>query len=558
MNVLLQLQDKILKYHLRYMLVVACMTIVLMLSQSFYIDNSFLLMIMFGGIFLQEGMYRKSFYNRLSYYIVTKSAVGIGVAVTMAFTDYIYSAIAILYMMMIIFELYTSLPNDEPKYHYFILLFQMTIFPLAAVLRFGSSVIRADVAFILIVFIFFGYIIFDIFRTQNRQVIHKLESQIRLFEEAEKTNEELRQSQNKFKLIHDEMAKQKNDLMSAYERLNKMTSEIYTQNELLRYISSVLDIRELIDLVTDAIIGTIGVDTCGLVLFDEKSESYLYSVKSNYPGEHIDQLKKRVDQGYLEKYFGSSRVHLNNNVERENYEFVEHRPVGSIAIIPLLRENVTYGLLIAEHSTTDMFTENNVQFFRGIATQITIAINNANMYALMEEMAKKDGLTGLYNRKYLQDHIHEYIEKGRKSGEPVAVALLDIDHFKSVNDRYGHLFGDQAIKMAASKVSDIAKLHDGLSVRYGGEEFVLVLPGIDRIEAEQIAKELLRTITQEELIYSSTVSVHINVSIGVSFYPEIAGSGEELLLRADNAMYYAKEHGRGRITLDSEDLEKVV
>ncbi len=558
MKVLLQLQDKILKYHLRYMLIVACMTIILMLSQSFYIDNSFLIMVMFSGIFLQEWMYRKAYYNRRLFYITTKCIIAIGVAGTMALTDFIYSVLAIIYILLIIFELYISLPSEEPKYRYFILIFQVMIFPIAALLRFGRGIIGADVAFVLLAILFFGYSVYDIFRTQHRYMTQKLESQIRLFEEAEKTNEQLRRSQAKFKLIHDEMAKQKNDLMSANERLNKMTSEIYTQNELLRYISSVLDIRELIDLVTDAIIGTIGVDTCGLVLFDEKSETYLYSVKSNYPGNHIDQLRKRVDSGYLEKYFESARVHLNNHVNRENYEFVEERPVGSIAVIPLLRETGTYGLLIAEHSTTDMFTENNVQFFRGISTQITIAINNASVYALMEEMARKDGLTGIYNRKYLQDHIHEYIERANLKNQSLAVALLDIDHFKSVNDRYGHLFGDQAIKMTASKVQDTADRCDGLAVRYGGEEFVLVLPNVDREKAQGIVEELHRTIAEEKLSYSSKTSVRINVSIGVSFYPEIAESGEDLLLRADNAMYYSKEHGRGRITIDSKDLEKVV
>lgn len=336
-----------------------------------------------------------------------------------------------------------------------------------------------------------------------------------------------------------------------------MTAEIFTQNELLRYISSVLDIRELLEVVSDAIVGTIGVDTCSVILFDERNEEYLYSVKSNHPGNHLNDLKEKVEKGCLQTYFEDDKIHLNNRVVTKKYPFIGNRPVGSLAIIPLLRDALTYGLIIAEHSNIDMFTESNLQFFTGIATQITIAINNANMYALMEDMAIKDGLTGIFNRKYLQDNIEQYVQKADKDGSCLVVALFDIDKFKTVNDRYGHMFGDEAIKFTAAVTMHIAKKYGGMAFRYGGEEFVLLLPGTSMEDAALIVAELHQNIKDEPLFHEDK-EVHINVSIGISSYPELASSGEKLLLRADNAMYYSKEHGRGRITIDSSTLEKVV
>jgi len=418
-----------------------------------------------------------------------------------------------------------------------------------------QTITRVLVGFCLILLFMYAYYI--ILVTFRYELFSRLNLQTQLFEEAAKTNEELRLSQNKFKKIHEKVAKQKSELELANKILNKMTAEIYTQNELLRYISSVLDIKELIDMVTDAIMGTIGVDTCSLVLFDEMHEEYLFSVKSTIPGDHKSKLIEDVNKGYLQKYFESGKIHLNNRVLINNYPFISERPVGSIAIIPLLRDKVAYGMIIAEHNNLDMFTENNVQFFSGIATQITIAVNNAGIYALMEEMAIKDGLTGIYNRKYLQDHIDDIINTAQQEETSVTAVLFDIDKFKSVNDRYGHQFGDEAIKAVAVEAQKIAKKQGGLAIRYGGEEFVLIMPDKAIRQAEPIVRELHRNIKDKVLLHNDE-EVHINVSIGVSTYPEIAISGENLLLRTDNAMYYSKEHGRGRITLDHKNLDKVI
>lgn len=476
----------------------------------------------------------------------------IGIHSTMALLIvYVLFSLLIFFELMIVYPYKTLSPKQG-----FILGLIVVIFGVLFISLKGLETNNPDI-FIVITVGAYLYSFFVLYNENRLEVLGRLSLQTKLFKEAAKTNDELRLSQHKFKQIHNDMAKQKYELEVANKSLNRMSAEIYTQNELLRYISSVLDIKELIEVVTDAILGTIGVDTCSLVLFDERNEEYLFSMKTNYSGEHKKRLKEDVLNGHLQKYFESDKIHLNNRVVRQDYTFIGDRPVGSIAIIPLLRDELTYGVLIAEHATVDMFTENNIQFFSGISTQITIAINNANIYALMEEMAVKDGLTGVYNRKYLIDHIDDYIKKSDENGESVSVALFDIDRFKTVNDKYGHLFGDEAIKMAAFKTQHIAKEQKGLAVRYGGEEFVLVLPNKKIDETQKIIEELHDSIKHEALEHESG-NVFIDVSIGVSTYPELATNGEELLLRADNAMYYSKEHGRGRITMDHKNIEKVV
>lgn len=457
-------------------------------------------------------------------------------------------------LVFIVFEMYIVIPYEEKNLKKSVVLISFSAMIIASLLVTldtpSVTLFVLNTGFVFVC-IYFFYLIFDEFKYD---LLSKLDLQTRLFKEAANTNEELRLSQNKFKLTHEELAKQKNELEIANTLLNKMTSEIYTQNELLRYISSVLDINELLEVVNDAILGTIGVDTCSLVLYNERNEEYLYNVKSNFPGNHLDQLIRCVEAGTLQPYFDSGKVHLNNRVILHDYTFIVNRPVGSIAIIPLIRDQITYGLLIAEHVNTDIFTDNNIQFFTGISTQITIAINNANIYAMVEDMAVKDGLTGIYNRKYLQDYLTATVSKEPHQSRGIAVSLIDIDKFKNINDSYGHLFGDEAIKLVASIVEKYAKKNRGLAVRYGGEEFVLVFVGMDVETCASTIRQLHEEIKSQTLeCVDKNETVRLNVSIGISHYPSLAKTTEELLLRADNAMYYSKEHGRGKITVDSLD-----
>jgi len=557
MKTILSIQHKANMLYLNAFFLLALYVIISLTTGTFSLIN-FIGIIRFATIVLINFLlYKFEYFNKSINYVFVK-AISLFSSTYLAFNQ--KGAVQFFFIMLsllIIIEMFIALPIQKRAYKIYISVLAIVVVAIAVLTNVHNSWSSWDIFFGICIITLFLYSYYLMFRDYKEELLGKLRMQTKLFKEAAKTNDELRLSQNKFKLIHEEIATQKYYLEIANKKLNKMTAEIYTQNELLRYISSVLDIKELLDVVTDAIMGTIGVDTCSLVLFDERKEEYLYSVKSNHSGDHMTNMIKDVEDGLLQKYFESGKVNLNNRVVLKNYPFISSRPVGSIAIIPLLRDDLTYGLLVAEHTNIDMFTESNVQFFSGIATQITIAINNANIYALMAEMAIKDGMTGIFNRKYLLDNIDKLIGNAKEKNTPLSIALFDIDRFKSVNDKYGHLFGDEAIKMAAFMTQKQAKLHDGLAIRYGGEEFVLVLPNCDLNKANEIVTVLHEIIKSEVLLYKGE-EVYINVSIGISSYPEVASHGEELLLRADNAMYYGKEHGRGVITLDGRDLEKVV
>ncbi|TCT17105.1 diguanylate cyclase with GAF sensor [Natranaerovirga pectinivora] len=402
----------------------------------------------------------------------------------------------------------------------------------------------------IIVIMGLGHIISEYAIELNDQI----DIQRNLVFKTKQSNEELITTQKKFQEAHEKLTVQNTDLEQAYKKLNRASSEMYIQNELLKYISSSLEIDELMDMVTDSIIGAIGVDTCSIIIYDDNRDVYQFKIKSTYSKDYTKSLEQFINEGKFDKYFKSTKAFTDNNVEQENYSFLDDRTVGSLMIMPLIRNNLTYGLLIAEQKTNNTFVD-NIQFFEGIATQIIIAISNANLYTKMEEMATHDGLTGVYNRTYLQTRFSEIVREAIMNKSCISVALFDIDKFKRINDTYGHLFGDEVIKMAARVTEKIVSINKGLVGRFGGEEFVMIFPNKSVNETLEVVKEVQEAINSE-VLYHNGEKVIVNVSTGITNYPDICKNPSELLNRADLAMYYSKENGRGIITVDNDTLSK--
>jgi len=169
----------------------------------------------------------------------------------------------------------------------------------------------------------------------------------------------------------------------------------------------------------------------------------------------------------------------------------------------------------------------------------------------MRHAATHDSLTGLLNRGEIFELLERELERARRERQKVSVVLADIDHFKNVNDTHGHLFGDEALREIARRMHAKLRVYDGVG-RYGGEEFLLVLPNCDLVDAIERANELRVTIASQPVI-SQGVEEAITMSMGVAV-SECTGRKEveKLLSRADKALYQAKEKGRNRVEqLDS-------
>lgn len=172
------------------------------------------------------------------------------------------------------------------------------------------------------------------------------------------------------------------------------------------------------------------------------------------------------------------------------------------------------------------------------------------MYAKVQDMATKDALTTIYNRRYFNSIYPEYSGRAVASSTDLTVVLFDIDRFKLINDNYGHIFGDKVIKYCGRLAGEYAKRHNGIAVRYGGEEFVICFLDKKIEEVNKIIKEFHEELKHHEFDFEDK-KININVSIGITSYPDICSNISDLLNRADLTMYESKQNGRGRITIDS-------
>jgi two-component system cell cycle response regulator len=167
------------------------------------------------------------------------------------------------------------------------------------------------------------------------------------------------------------------------------------------------------------------------------------------------------------------------------------------------------------------------------------------------EMAITDGLTGLYNRRYMESHVVTLIEQAQTRGKPLALLIVDIDFFKSINDTYGHDAGDDVLREFAIRLKKSIRGID-LACRYGGEEFVVVMPETDMAVASVVAERIRRRIAAEPFaVDKGAKAVPVTISIGLAALGAAGDATASLLKRADQALYRAKRDGRNRVVADA-------
>lgn len=384
----------------------------------------------------------------------------------------------------------------------------------------------------------------------------KYYEQRRLVDSAKYINEELKQHQEKVKHANEELGVQKIKLESAYNRINSANTQMILQNEILKAITSVLEADKLLQIMCQALKNDLMLSCCAIVLHKNvmENDNTICAIESLFSEDVQEMMRQQISDGILTQYEAYRNGYVDNHVNTKEYDFLAERNIGSLLIMPMIRNNVMIGALLCTHAKYDFFTENRV-FFDTIMAQFMIALDNAFLYAKMQNMAVRDGLTGIYNRRHLNLKMEDFSKAAVQRQEPLSVALFDIDHFKHVNDTYGHLFGDLVIKNIADIANEMAKKYNGFAARYGGEEFVLVFPGKDEEICCRIVEEMRKRIHELQLEYDG-IYVGVNVSVGVTGYPGCCKTPNSLLEHADWAMYYSKKHGRNQVTMDSEQMRK--
>lgn len=224
-------------------------------------------------------------------------------------------------------------------------------------------------------------------------------------------------------------------------------------------------------------------------------------------------------------------------------------------LVPVATDNSVIALMRIVRSSKPSFSTDELQFLEAIASQTALALEKVKLIAFLENLSITDELTGIANRRHFEWRLAEEIERARRYQYPLSALMLDLDHFKQINDTYGHQVGDAVLQQFAQRLKRTLRRTDFLA-RYGGEEFIILAPQTSSDRALILAERLRRAVDESPMFVSPDLQIHITISIGVAVFPEHAQNGNDLVRAADEALYKAKQTGRNKVCLFEPKLAK--
>jgi diguanylate cyclase (GGDEF)-like protein len=224
-------------------------------------------------------------------------------------------------------------------------------------------------------------------------------------------------------------------------------------------------------------------------------------------------------------------------------------PVLSDAVVPLIYQGSFVGLLmVRSDDDSRVWAENELLLLHTVADQLAVAVNQAHLFAQMQQQALTDGLTGCYNRRSFELQLERDLHLATRMRQPLSLIMLDLDNFKLINDQAGHDAGDLALRMLADAIRGELRAVD-TAARFGGDEFVMILPQAN-LDGAQLVAERLRKRIEQTLVPGFG---KVTASFGVASFPLHASSRDTLVVAADRALYNSKDAGRNCVSLPTDE-----
>jgi len=305
-----------------------------------------------------------------------------------------------------------------------------------------------------------------------------------------------------------------------------------------------LDLTAVLEAILSQIQSVFGYPICGVLLLDERTRELRVAAQRGFDPDVVTGLRLRVgEQGIAGWVAQRGRSYYAPDVTLDSLYVAGSSSARSNVAFPLMVDDRTIGVLDVESPSVDAFPKETREFLATFAVLAALAILRAQRDENLSELARTDGLTGLANHRAILQDLEREIVRARRSGHPVSVALVEIDGFKRLNDKFGHLQGDLVLR----EVADVLRRHSragDLVGRFGGDEFVLVLPQATKNVAAQIV-ERVRGHVEEIRVPGNERT--LSVSIGLAAHPADGDDPDGLLESADHAMYQAKRNGGNRV-----------
>ncbi len=340
----------------------------------------------------------------------------------------------------------------------------------------------------------------------------------------------------------------KTELGTANTRLAMRIDELEVLFEIARTIASTLDLNEVLSRIASLLPTRLKVDRSSVMLLNQDGK--LEVLKAYPPNEGSEGLQFEVGEG-IAGHAASTRksVYVPDLEVEQRFKLLNAAPKrGCLLSIPMLQGSELLGVLNFERRQKADFDREEIEYFAAVADQVAIAVQNARLHEQTVALSITDPLTGIPNRRHLFQQLEAEVNRATRYGSPISLVMIDIDHFKHLNDSAGHRAGDVALKQVTTALKQVVRKVDTLA-RYGGEEFVVLLPQVDRDEALEVAEKLRRVVEETTFEHGSVQpGGRVTISVGVATLPTDATEQARLVDAADSALYASKRGGRNRVT----------
>jgi len=341
------------------------------------------------------------------------------------------------------------------------------------------------------------------------------------------------------------------------KNLNKIHNNLALLYNIGRAINYLTDINSLLEYILSQAIKISNAEKGSIMIYDPDSNQLNIRLLTGLENKPIQDKINRNDvecmsfkpgEGVAGRVFLTGKPIILNDI-RTDPSFIKNDSsfVTSIACIPMLVHGEVLGVVnLTNNQDSHGFGLEETEMLNAIADQAAVALDKAKLW----EMAFTDSLTGLYDRRYFKIKLDDEFQRAKRYNKPFSIVMADLDNFKNINDSFGHAEGDKALTKIGNYLQESIRTVD-LVARYGGDEFVLFFPEKDKDAAFNLSERLRKKISQIELVKSSKITI----SLGIASFPTDGEDAEDLIKKADSAMYYAKQMGGNKIVAYSEDIE---
>jgi diguanylate cyclase (GGDEF)-like protein len=357
-----------------------------------------------------------------------------------------------------------------------------------------------------------------------------------------------------------EAVRDREERLAQVERLRRALEEtrtnlesnvqyLRTMAEVSTVIAGTLDPEELYRIIPERVMAKLGLNDFCIMLYSRETKRLVAKSVSLENVGTMPEFTLAPGEGVAGKVFTTGEPAWIPDV-RSSLDFLYYggrrTDVRSFMCVPLVSKGKNIGVLMLNHPEPNAFEPELLPTMRVLASYLAIAIENAEMFGLVKSLAEKDSLTLLYNHGAFHEKLAIELERANRYVRPMAVIILDLDHFKDINDRYGHTTGDRVLSLVAGALGAYMRKTD-IAARYGGDEFAVILPETNLSSAAVIAERIAEGISNIRLDIGGGSVISFTASVGYASCAHDAPGRGSILNTADRLMYDSKRRGPGGV-----------